>query len=137
MSMTDFCTQLNKTFEDGGGAKKAELIAGTDVICVESEAHGNLQMFMSRQNETLVVRADLMPVPSDPDEAANLAEDMLEMQSAGAFPLSFFGKYKKEGQDTYELIGSLSADSKLSVIAQEIDMLASNAISFMRAFRNS
>lgn len=135
MTMTDLNEKLNAAFSESENDKKAELIPGTDVMCVVSEAHGGLQMFMSLQEETLVVRADLMPVPDDADEAANMAEDMLEMQSAGAMPLSYFGKYTKDDQQVYELIGSLSSDSKISVIAQEIDTLASNAMTFMQAMR--
>lgn len=136
MTMTELRELLNRTFEEQGDGKVAEMIPGSNVLCVTSRAHGDLQMFLSQQNNTLVARCDLMPVPEDAAEASSMAEDMLAMQSAGALPLSFFGQYERDGQKVYELIGSLSADSKLSVIVQEIDMLASNAMTFMQAQRD-
>lgn len=136
MTMTELRELLNDAFAKQDDGKVAEVIHGSNVLCVTSRAHGGLQMFLSQQNDTLVVRCDLMPVPSDAIEASNMAEDMLEMQSIGALPLSFFGRYERDGQMMFELIGSLSADSKMSVIVQEIDMLASNAMTFIEAQRD-
>lgn len=59
---------------------------------------------------------------------AEMMSTMLSMNIA--LPLSAFGKTGSQ----YQLFGALSADSKLEVIVQEVDVLSSNLEAVLEAF---
>ena len=96
------------------------------VLRVTMRRHGDLSIYLSLAGEQIVVSALLWPVDEQPD-ADGFNRFILKAQKL--VPLSNFAITEVDGRDYYELIGELSIESPLRLIALELRVLAENAIS--------
>lgn len=96
------------------------------VLRVTMRRHGDLAIYLSLAGEQIVVSTLLWPVDEQPD-ADSFNRFILKAQKL--VPLSNFAITEVDGRDYYELIGELSVESPLRLIALELRVLAENAIS--------
>lgn len=99
--------------------------AAEPVLRVTMRGHGDLAIFLSLAGEQIVVSTLLWPV----DEQRNADEfNRFILKAQKLVPLSNFAITEVDGRDYYELIGELSIESSLRMIAIELRVLADNAI---------
>ena len=115
------------------GAFEVELVEGADPgILITMSEFGDLPLLMSVSGSQIIVDTLLWPV-DDVDDTAEL--NNLILKTHKLFPLSTFGiRSGLDGQDYYEMFGSLSAGSILESIIFEIETLADNAIQAAEAY---
>ena len=95
------------------------------VLRIAMRRHGDLAIFLSAAGEQIVVSTVLWPV----DEQADAdAFNRFILKAQKLVPLSNFAITELDGRDFYELIGELSIESSLRMIALELRVLAENAI---------
>ena len=95
---------------------------------------GDLPLLMSVSGSQIIVDTLLWAV-DDVDDSAEL--NNLILKTHKLFPLSTFGiRPGPDGQDYYEMFGSLSAGSILESIIFEIETLADNAIQAAEAYHS-
>lgn len=103
-----------------------ERIEGAEpVLRVTVRSHGDLSIFLSVAGEQIVVSTLLWPVDEQPNADAF---NRFILKAQKLVPLSNFAITEVDGRDWYELIGELSAESSLRMIALELRVLAENAI---------
>jgi hypothetical protein len=103
-----------------------ERIEGAEpVLRVTMREHGDLSIFLSVAGEQIVVSTLLWPVDEQPDADAF---NRFILKAQKLVPLSNFAITDVDGRDYYELIGELSIESSLRMIALELRVLAENAI---------
>lgn len=95
------------------------------VLRVTMRRHGDLAIFLSIAGEQIVVSTLLWPVDEQPDADAF---NRFILKAQKLVPLSNFAITELDGRDYYELIGELSIESSLRMIALELRVLAENAI---------
>jgi hypothetical protein len=107
------------------GAFEVELVEGADPgILITMTEFGDLPLLMSVSGSQIIV-----------DDTAEL--NNLILKTHKLFPLSTFGiRPGPDGQDYYEMFGSLSAGSILESIIFEIETLADNAIQAAEAYHS-
>lgn len=117
------------------GAFEVELVEGADPgILITMSEFGDLPLLMSVSGSQIIVDTLLWPV-DDVDDTAEL--NNLILKTHKLFPLSTFGiRSGLDGQDYYEMFGSLSAGSILESIIFEIETLADNAIQAAEAYHS-
>ncbi len=99
--------------------------AAEPVLRVTMRSHGDLAIFLSLAGEQIVVSTLLWPVDEQPDADAF---NRFILKAQKLVPLSNFAITEVDGRDYYELIGELSIESSLRMIAIELRVLAQNAI---------
>ena len=111
---------------DLGGEFVVDRIEGAEpVLRVTMPAQGGLAVFLSVAGEQIVVSTLLWPVDEQQDADAF---NRFILKAQKLVPLSNFAITEVDGRDYYELIGELSAESPLRMIALELRVLAENAI---------
>jgi len=117
-----------------GGGIEVSLVEGTDPgILVTMKEFGDLPLLMSVSGSQIIVDTLLWPVDEVQDRAG--FNEML-LKTHKLFPLSTFGIVSgPDGQDYYELFGSLSAGSILESVIFEIETLADNALQAADAYK--
>lgn len=117
------------------GAFEVELVEGADPgILITMTEFGDLPLLMSVSGSQIIVDTLLWAV-DDVDDSAEL--NNLILKTHKLFPLSTFGiRPGPDGQDYYEMFGSLSAGSILESIIFEIETLADNAIQAAEAYHS-
>ncbi len=109
-----------------------ELIEGVDpTIHVVMHEYGDLPLFVTVAGDQVIVEAVLWPT-SDVKDSAAFNETVLRTHKL--FPLSTVSLGKRASDDYYLMFGSLSANSDLSDIVYEIEVLASNVIHATEAY---
>ena len=114
---------------------EVELVEGTDPgILVTMTEFGDLPLLMSVSGSQIIVDTLLWPV-DDVDDSA--AFNTMILKTHKLFPLSTFGiRSGPDGQDYYEMFGSLSAGSILESVIFEIETLADNAMQAAEAYQS-
>lgn len=104
------------------------------VLRVTMRRHGDLAIFLSVAGEQIVVSTLLWPVDEQPDADAF---NRFILKAQKLVPLSNFAITELDGRDYYELIGELSIESSLRMIALELRVLAENALDAAGDLRNA
>jgi len=119
----------------GEGAIEVELVEGTDPgILLTMMEFGDLPLLMSVSGGQILVDTLLWPV-EEVDNAAAFNEMILKTHKL--LPLSTFGiRQGPDGEDYYEMFGSLSAGSILESVLFEIETLADNAMQAAAAYQS-
>lgn len=115
-------------------AKRAELelIDGVSpALHVVMNEYGDLPIFLTVSGEQIVVEAILWS-SKDVKDVAKFNETILRTHKY--FPLSNISLDKLDGDDCYQMFGSLSSSSSLQNIIFEIEVLASNVIQATEAY---
>lgn len=95
-----------------------------DVIRVTIKERGHLDVFVTAGGDQIMASVMLAPAASVPRREAF---ERLILKTHKLVPLSTFGISFVNGEEWYELFGSLSAQSSAEVIVEEVAVLASNA----------
>ncbi len=116
-------------------AIKVELVAGIDPgILITMTEFGDLPLLMSVSGSQILVETLLWPVAEVKDTAA--FNDLI-LKTHKLLPLSTFGiRRGPDGNDYYEMFGSLSAGSILESVLFEIETLADNAMQAAEAYQS-
>ena len=108
------------------GEFAVEVVGGDEpVLRVTMREHGDLGVFLSAAGDQIVVSTLLWPVDEQQDADAF---NRFILKAQKLVPLSNFAITEVDGRDYYELIGELSIESSLRMIALELRVLAENAI---------
>lgn len=111
-----------------------ELVEGTDPsLHIIMHDFGDLPIFLSVVGEQILVESILWPVESV-KHIQTFNEEVLRAHKF--FPLSTIGIEKLAENDFYIMHGALSAESTLSNVIFEIEMLADNVIKATEAFES-
>ncbi len=110
---------------------------GGEVLCVTLKEKGALDVFVAVSGErdilASVVLAKCSSVPN------REAFERMVLKTHKFVPLSSFGITMMDGEEWYELFGSLSARSAAAVVVEEVAILAANAVdaaSLIEEWRN-
>ena len=95
------------------------------VLAVRMKQYGDLPILITAGEEQIVVATLLWPV-DEQDNAREFNSFLLRAQRL--IPLSNFAITVVDGREYYELMGELSAESRLVTIVQELTVLAENAM---------
>jgi uncharacterized protein YjfI (DUF2170 family) len=115
-------------------AKRAdvELIDGiSPALHIVMNEYGDLPIFLTVSGEQIVVEAILWSA-ADVKDVVKFNETILRTHKY--FPLSNISLDKLDGDDCYQMFGSLSSSSSLQNIIFEIEVLASNVIQATEAY---
>jgi uncharacterized protein YjfI (DUF2170 family) len=97
-----------------------------DVICVTLKEKGDLDVFVAVSGERdILASVVLVPCKDLPNQAAF---ERMVLKTHKFVPLSSFGITTIDGEDWYELFGSLSARSSAETVVEEVAILAANAV---------
>ncbi|AZS49945.1 DUF2170 family protein [Entomomonas moraniae] len=117
-----------------GGSATVELVEGTDPsLHIIMHDVGDLPIFLSVVGEQIIVESILWPVDSVRNPQV-FNEEILRAHKF--FPLSTVGIERLAENDFYIMFGALSAESTLSNVTFEIEMLADNVIKATEAFES-
>lgn len=95
-----------------------------DVLCVTIKEKGFLDVFVTSGGDQVMASVMLAPASSVPNREAF---ERLILKTHKLVPLSTFGISIINGEEWYELFGSLSAQSSAEVVIEEVAVLVSNA----------
>ncbi len=95
-----------------------------DVLRVTLKEKGHLDVFVVAGGDQILASVMLAPAESVPERSAF---ERLALKTHKLVPLSTFGISTVNGEEWYELFGSLSARSSAEIVVEEIAVLASNA----------
>ncbi|GGE10490.1 hypothetical protein GCM10011390_31910 [Aureimonas endophytica] len=95
-----------------------------DVIRVTLKEKGHLDVFVAAGGDQILASVMLAPAAAVPRREAF---ERLVLKTHKLVPLSTFGISIVNGEEWYELFGSLSARSSAEVVVEEIAVLAANA----------
>ncbi|ALN75272.1 MULTISPECIES: YjfI family protein [unclassified Aureimonas] len=95
-----------------------------DVLRVTLKERGHLDVFVVAGGDQILASVMLAPAESVPNRSAF---ERLALKTHKLVPLSTFGISTVNGEEWYELFGSLSARSSAEVVVEEIAVLAGNA----------
>lgn len=117
--------ELFATDPDALGDVDVAVAKGTDVLRVTLKERGDLDVLVTASGEQILMSVAIAPradVPNPTDF------DRLLLVTHKLIPLSTFGLTSIDGNEWYELFGSLSAASRASVVIEEAATLAANAV---------
>ncbi|WP_152047463.1 YjfI family protein [Aureimonas psammosilenae] len=95
-----------------------------DVLRVTLKEKGHLDVFVAAGGDQILASVMLAPASGVPNREAF---ERLALKTHKLVPLSTFGISTVNGEEWYELFGSLSARSAADVVVEEIAVLAANA----------
>jgi uncharacterized protein YjfI (DUF2170 family) len=95
-----------------------------DVIRVTLKERGHLDVFVAAGGDQVLASVMLAPAASVPRREAF---ERLVLKTHKLVPLSTFGISIINGEEWYELFGSLSAHSPAEIVVEEVAVLAANA----------
>lgn len=117
-----------------GNNASIELVEGTDPsLHIVMHDFGDLPIFLSVVGEQIIVESILWSVSAVKNQQA-FNEEVLRAHKF--FPLSTVGIERLADDDFYIMFGALSAESTLSNVIFEIEMLADNVIKATEAFES-
>lgn len=97
-----------------------------DVICVTLKEKGDLDVFVAISGERdILASVILAPCKDVPNREAF---ERMVLKTHKFVPLSSFGITTIDGQEWYELFGSLTARSRSEAVVEEVAVLAANAV---------
>ncbi|MGI2033200.1 YjfI family protein [Rhizobium panacihumi] len=97
-----------------------------DVLCVTLKEKGDLDVFVALSGERdILASVILTPCKDVPNREAF---ERMVLKTHKFVPLSSFGITTVNGEEWYELFGSLSARSRAEIIVEEVAVLAANAV---------
>lgn len=97
-----------------------------EVLCVTLKEKGDLDVFVTVSGERdILASVVLAPCSSLPNREAF---ERMVLKTHKFVPLSSFGITTMDGEEWYELFGSLSARSAGAMIVEEVAILAANAV---------
>jgi len=97
-----------------------------DVICVTLKEKGDLDVFVAVSGERdILASAVLTPCKDIPNREAF---ERMVLKTHKFVPLSSFGITVIDGEEWYELFGSLSARSSAETVVEEVAVLVRNAV---------
>ncbi|MCF1452666.1 YjfI family protein [Agrobacterium vitis] len=97
-----------------------------DVICVTLKEKGDMDVFVAVSGERDIL-ASIVLVPCD--DVPNRADfERMVLKTHKFVPLSSFGITTIDGEEWYELFGSLSTRSRAETVVEEVAILAANAV---------
>lgn len=116
------------------GEVDVELVEGADPsLLVTMKEFGDLPLYVSVSGSQIIVDTLLWPVASVKDTAAF---NTMILRTHKLFPLSTFGLTPgPDGQEYYEIFGSLSAGSIFESVLFEIETVADTAIQAVEAYQ--
>ena len=118
-------TELFASDPDALGDVDVAIAEGSDVLRVTLKERGDLNVLIAASGEQILMSAALIQADRVPNREAF---DRLILQTHKLVPLSTFGLTTIDGDEWYELFGSLSSQSRDDVVVEEAAMLASNAL---------
>ncbi len=98
------------------------------VFGIEMNSHGDMGLMVSIADDVIRISTDVIHSSNVVADEADFNRTLLLAQSSENIPLSNFALRPEEDGAVYELVGELSANSKLEVIVQEIFTLAENTV---------
>ncbi|GGA99327.1 hypothetical protein GCM10011491_29490 [Brucella endophytica] len=100
--------------------------ASGDVICVTLKEKGDLDVFVTMSGERDILASVVLARCSDVADRERFERMVLKTHKF--VPLSSFGITTIDGEEWYELFGSLSARSSAETVVEEVAVLAANAV---------
>ncbi|NSZ18667.1 YjfI family protein [Agrobacterium vitis] len=97
-----------------------------DVICVTLKEKGDMDVFVAVSGERDIL-ASIVLVPCD-DVPSRADFERMVLKTHKFVPLSSFGITIIDGEEWYELFGSLSTRSRAETVVEEVAILAANAV---------
>lgn len=97
-----------------------------DVVCVTIKERGDLDVFVAVSGDRdILASVVLAPCKDIPNREAF---ERMVLKTHKFVPLSSFGITTIDGEEWYELFGSLSAHSPADTVVEEVAILAANAV---------
>jgi uncharacterized protein len=97
-----------------------------DVICVTLKEKGDLDVFVTMSGERDILASVMLVRCADIPHRERFERMVLKTHKF--VPLSSFGITTIDGEEWYELFGSLSARSSAETVVEEVAVLAANAV---------
>ena len=118
-------TELFAADPEALGDVDVDVADGTDVLRVTLKERGDLDVLVAASGEQ-VLASVLLVRAGDVPERERFERFLLATHKL--VPLSTFGITSVNGEDWYELFGSLSSHSRAEVMVEEVATLATNAV---------
>lgn len=119
-------TRLFAADPEALGDVDVSVSAHGDVLCVTLKEKGDLDVFVALSGERdILASVILAPCKDVPNREAF---ERMVLKTHKFVPLSSFGITTVNGEEWYELFGSLSARSRAEIIVEEVAVLAANAV---------
>ena len=118
-------TELFASDPEALGDVDVEVAEGTDVLRVTLKDRGGLDVLVAASGEQ-VLAGVLLTRAADVPRREEFERFLLATHKL--VPLSTFGITRVNGEDWYELFGSLSSRSRASVVVEEVATLAVNSV---------
>ncbi|MEX6506735.1 YjfI family protein [Jiella sp. M17.18] len=118
-------TELFASDPEPLGDVDVTIVETGDVIRVTLKERGDLDVLVAPGGDQILASVILAPAASIPRREAF---DRMILSTHKLVPLSTFGIVTINGEEWYELFGSLSAHSKADTIIEEVAVLAANAV---------
>jgi uncharacterized protein len=117
-------TELFASDPEALGDVDVAVAPNSDVIRVTLKERGGLDVFVVAGGDQILASVMLAPAASVPRREAF---ERLVLKTHKLVPLSTFGISVVNGEEWYELFGSLSASSAAEIVVEEVAVLAVNA----------
>lgn len=117
-------TELFASDPEALGDVDVTIAPDSDVIRVTLKEKGHLDVFVVAAGDHILASVMLAPAASVPRREEF---ERLILKTHKLVPLSTFGISIVNGEEWYELFGSLSASSSAEVVVEEVAVLAANA----------
>ncbi|MDY8110401.1 DUF2170 family protein [Fulvimarina sp. 2208YS6-2-32] len=118
-------TELFASDPDELGDVDVSIVEGTDVMRVTLKEKGDLDVLVTASGDQVLASVILVKVADVPRREEF---DRMILSTHKLVPLSTFGIASFDGDEWYELFGSLSARSSAHAMIEEVAVLAENAV---------
>lgn len=118
-------TELFASDPEELGDVDVEIVEGTEVIRVILKEKGDLDVLITASGDQVLASVILARAADIPRREAF---DRMVLATHKLVPLSTFGIVTIDGEEWYELFGSLSAHSSEHAMVEEVAVLAANAV---------
>lgn len=118
-------TELFASDPDELGDVDVSVVEGTDVLRVTLKEKGDLDILVTASGDQVLASVALVKASDLPRREEF---DRMILSTHKLVPLSTFGIVNFNGEEWYELFGSLSAQSSDHAMIEEVAVLAENAV---------
>ncbi|MER0237879.1 DUF2170 family protein [Fulvimarina sp. MAC8] len=118
-------TELFASDPDELGDVDVSVVEGTDVLRVTLKEKGDLDILVTASGDQVLASVALVKASDLPRREEF---DRMILSTHKLVPLSTFGIVSFDGEEWYELFGSLSAMSSEHAMIEEVAVLAENAV---------
>nr|WP_210345373.1 DUF2170 family protein [Jiella flava] len=118
-------TELFASDPDALGDVDVSVVETGDVIRVTLKEKGDLDVLITASGDQVLASVILTPASDIPNREAF---ERMVLSTHKLVPLSTFGIVTLDGQEWYELFGSLSSRSSAEAMVEEVAVLATNAV---------